>query len=300
MATDPVCGMSVDPEQPKGGSWEHAGQKYYFCNPKCREKFRAEPEKYLSPRAPEAAPKGAVWICPMDPQVRQDHPGACPICGMALEPEVPVEGASPELRDMTRRLMVCAPLAAATMVLGMLERAPWVQAALATPVVLWGGAPFFVRGWNSLRNRHLNMFTLIALGTGVAYAYSLVGLPLGLHVYFEAAAVITALVQLGQVLELRARAQTSGAIRALLELQPQIAHRLDGNDVPLDQVQPGDLLRVKPGEKVPVDGVVTEGQSAVDESLVTGEPLPVDKLAGARVTGGTVNTTGSFVMRAER
>jgi Cu+-exporting ATPase len=237
----------------------------------------------------------------MDPEVRQDHPGACPICGMALEPEVPEEGPSPELRDMTRRLLVCAPLAAATMVLGMLERAPWVQAALATPVVLWGGAPFFVRGWNSLRNRRLNMFTLIALGTGVAYLYSLVSLPLGIHhVYFEAAAVITALVQLGQVLELRARAQTSGAIRALLKMQPTIAHRAEGGDVPLEEVHPGDLLRIRPGEKVPVDGVVTEGQSAVDESLVTGEPLPVDKQAGARVTGGTVNTTGTLVMRAER
>jgi Cu+-exporting ATPase len=311
--------MNVDPEHPKGGSFVHAGETYYFCNPKCRDKFSADPRKYLAPRKVEVI-AGAVWICPMDPEVRQDHPGDCPICGMALEPEIPVEGPNPELVDMTRRLKLSAPLAALTLILSMSELfrhlprwSSWLQLLLSAPVVLWGGAPFFARGWRSLVNRHLNMFTLIALGTGVAFAFSLVALTIpGVlpsemrampPIYFEAAAVITALVQVGQVLELRARAQTSGAIRALLELAPKIAHRLSDDreeDIPLAEVQVKDLLRVRPGEKLPVDGVVVEGRSAVDESLVTGEPIPSEKAPGSLVTGGTVNGTGALVMRAER
>jgi Cu+-exporting ATPase len=330
MEKDPVCNMDVDPAHPKGGTHVHAGRTYYFCNPKCRAKFAAEPEKYLAPRTPAPpAPKGTIYVCPMDPEVRQDHPGACPICGMALEPEMPTadEGPSPELVDMSRRFRVSAPLAAATMFLAMSDLIPgqpvqhalgmrlsmYLQLVLSTPVVLWGGAPFFQRGWNSLISRRFNMFTLIALGTAVAYLFSLAALlvpqvlPENLRamppIYFEAAAVITALVQLGQVLELRARGRTSSAIRALLGLSPKDAHRLDGDvetDVPLEAVQPGDRLRVRPGEKLPVDGVVLEGRSNVDESMVTGEPLPAGKQPGSRLVGGTVNGTGALVMRAER
>jgi Cu+-exporting ATPase len=370
-AKDPVCGMSVDPAHARGGSHEHAGKTYYFCNPKCRGKFAAEPEKYLAPTPPPAqpAPKGATYVCPMDPEVRQDHPGPCPKCGMALEPESPAlatrtewvcpmhpqivrdaPGSCPicgmaleprtvtldeepnhELIDMSRRFWISTALAAVTLLLAMSEMIPgqpvqralgmhtalWLQFILASPVVLWGGWPFFQRGWASVVNRHLNMFTLIALGTGTAYIFSVIALLfpswlpsafLDAHgmppVYFEAAAVITALVLLGQVLELRARSQTSSAIRALLQLAPKTARRLrdDGNDedVPLDRVHIGDRLRVRPGEKVPVDGIVLEGASAVDESMLTGEPVPREKRAGGRVTGATVNGTGSFVMRAER
>jgi Cu+-exporting ATPase len=329
--------MEVDPAHPKGGSHVYAGITYYFCNPKCRARFAADPDAFLKPKETSAeaplppTPTGTVWVCPMDPEIRSYHPGACPKCGMALEPENPLieEGPSPEQVDMTRRLKISAPLAAATLFLAMSDLIPgqpvqhalgmqlalWLQAVLATPVVLWGGAPFFQRGWASVKNRHLNMFSLIALGTGVAYAFSLVSLlaPQALPseflmhgvppVYFEAAAVITALVQLGQVLELRARSHTSGAIRALIQLYPKTAHRLDDGreeDIPLEEVQPSDRLRIRPGEKIPVDGAVEEGQSSVDESMVTGEPIPVDKQAGSRVTGGTVNGTGTLVMRAER
>jgi P-type Cu+ transporter len=333
---DPICGMRVDPEHPKGGTFDHGGQRYFFCNPKCREKFRADPRKYLAPSpAPVAeAPPGTMYICPMDPEVRQDHPGACPKCGMALEPDSPVlgeEAPDPELLLMTRRFWVCLALAVPTLFLGMSEMLPgqplqqrlspgalaWAQLVLSTPVVLWGGWPFFQRGGASVRNRHLNMFTLIALGTGAAYLFSLfatfapgalphafTGHGGAIPVYFEAAATITTLVLLGQVLELRARRATSGALRALLSLAPTTARRLreEGGeeDVPLEQVRPGDRLRVRPGEKVPVDGVVLEGQGAVDESMVTGESLPVEKAPGAKVTGGTVNGTGSLILRAER
>jgi Cu+-exporting ATPase len=387
-AIDPVCGMTVDPARAKGGSWEYQGRRYYFCNPRCNDKFRAEPERYLSaevpgtasPRAvpPPAAARAAqphgglaaIHTCPMHPEVRQQGPGACPDCGMALEPEtlglplahiqyvcpmhpevvretpgtcaicgmalearsvIPEEAPNPELVDMTRRFGVCLLLSAPVFVLAMAEMAlgmarpawlsgralVWLQFALSTPVVLWGGAPFFVRGWASLVNRRLNMFTLIAIGTGTAYAYSVVaalapgifppsfrGHGGGVAVYFEAAAVITTLVLFGQVLELRARRRTSGAIRALLGLAPKTARRLraDGGeeDVSLDAVRAGDRLRVRPGETVPVDGTVLEGRSAIDESMVTGEPVPVEKRVGSAVTGGTLNGTGSFVMRADR
>jgi Cu+-exporting ATPase len=330
--------MTVDPQAAKGGSHTHQGKTYYFCNPKCRTRFAAEPEKFLAPTPepePAEAPPGTVWICPMDPEVRQDHPGACPKCGMALEPEQPLalaeEGPDPELLSMTRRFWVGVVLSLPVFFLGMSEMIPgqpvqhavaprllaWVQLVLATPVVLWGGWPFFQRGWASVKNRHLNMFTLIAMGTGAAYLFSVVAtvapglLPHAFTghggaapVYYEAAAVIITLVLLGQVLELRARRATSGALRALLSLAPAVARRIreDGReeDVSLEQVKGGDSLRVRPGEKVPVDGVVLEGDSAVDESMVTGESMPVEKTPGARVTGGTVNGTGSLVMKAER
>jgi Cu+-exporting ATPase len=330
--------MSVDPQAAKGGSHTHQGKTYFFCNPKCRARFAAEPEKFLAPTPepePVAAPPGTMWICPMDPEVRQDHPGACPKCGMALEPEQPAalatEAPDPELVSMSRRFRVSVVLSVPLFFLGMSEMIPgqpvqhvlpsqglaWVQLALASPVVLWGGAPFFHRGWASVKNRHLNMFTLIALGTGAAYLFSVFAtvapglLPHAFTghggaapVYYEAAAVITTLVLLGQVLELRARRATSGALRALLSLAPTVARRVleDGReeDLPLEQVRVGDTLRVRPGEKVPVDGVVVEGETAVDESMVTGESLPVEKEPGARVTGGTVNSTGSLLMRAER
>ncbi|RKH05154.1 heavy metal translocating P-type ATPase [Corallococcus carmarthensis] len=368
-AVDPVCGMEVDPRAPRGGSWEHEGHTWFFCGPKCRQRFQADPRHFLQPRTPppSAAP-GAVYVCPMDPDVRQDAPGACPKCGMALEPEAPPalqtrveytcpmhpevvrdgpgtcpkcgmaleprtvtveEPPDPELRSMTRRFWVGLALSVPLMLLGMSDMLPvrralspsalvWAQFALATPVVLWVGAPFFQRGWASVRNRHLNMFTLIALGAGAAYVFS-VGATLFPHllphgartghggtvpVYYEAAAIILTLVALGQVLELRARHATSGALRALLSLAPATARRIadDGHeeDVPLSQVHLGQRLRVRPGEKVPVDGEVLEGASAVDESLVTGEPVPVEKGPGAKVTGGTVNGTGTLVMRAER
>jgi Cu+-exporting ATPase len=336
---DLVCGMDVEPGQAAGGSAEHDGRTYWFCHPGCREKFLADPARYLEPAPiaiarPAAAPvrDTRVYTCPMHPEVRQVGPGSCPKCGMALEPlevEAAEEGPNPELRDMTRRFWLSLALTVPVFALATAEMATptladtlsptarlWIQLVLATPAVLWGGWPFFVRGWRSIVAGSLNMFTLIALGTGAAFAYSVFAalfpdaLPHGLRhggapaVYFEAAAVITTLVLLGQVLELRARSATSGAIRALLGLAPKTARRLraDGSeeDVPLAHVQPGDRLRVRPGERVPVDGAVTEGVSAVDESMVTGEPIPVEKGPGARVTGGTVNGTGGFVMRAER
>jgi Cu+-exporting ATPase len=374
--TDPVCGMKVNPSRAKY-QFEYQGQKYFFCSPGCLEKFKAQPARYLETKQtraaayPVAAPPTAdthVYTCPMDPEVRRTRPGACPKCGMALEPEVPIvptkveytcpmhpeivrpglgscpicgmaleprtvtatEEENPELRDMTRRFWISVVLTVPLMFLAMSDMISgqpvqhalsprliaWIELLLATPVVLWGGWPFFQRGWASVKNRSTNMFTLIALGTGVAYGYSVIaslapgifpssfrgemGVP---NLYFEAAAGITTLVLMGQVLELRARSRTSSAIRALLDLSPKMARlvRHDGNeeDVPLEQVQPGDKLRVRPGEKLPVDGVVLEGSSSVDESMITGESLPGEKQAGSTVIGGTVNGTGSLVMRAE-
>ena len=379
---DPVCGMYVDPQKARGSA-EYKGKTYYFCGPRCVERFKAEPEKHLAPKppasqlvqlggiapvasakpaqppaAPSPAAKGKVtYVCPMDPQVREsspvpcpicgmalepetveytcpmhpeivrDEPGSCPICGMALEPRVALPGAQQEddseLRSMQRRfwvgLALSIPLLAISMG-GMAEGSPlrnlpmswqeWLQLALATPVVLWGGWPFFQRGWNSIINRHLNMFTLIALGTGVAYVYSVIAtllphlFPEHPDVYFEVSAIIVTLVLLGQVLELRARRQTSGAIRALLDLNPKTARRLrpdsSEEEISLDQVRKGDRLRVRPGDRVPVDGVIEEGSSAVDESMITGESIPVEKQPRAKIIGGTVNQTGSFIMRAEK
>ncbi len=331
--------MMVDPAH-AAGSYEFRGKTYSFCAPHCREKFRAAPEKYLTtgpvgigPAAP-AAPgrKTAQYTCPMHPEIVRDAPGSCPICGMALEPRTAAleEAENPELTDMRRRFWVSLVLTAPVFFLAMSDLIPgqpvqhalsptfihWIQLLLATPVVLWGGRPFFERGWASIVNRSLNMFTLIAIGTGTAYVYSVVAALLpgvfpesfkghggAVPVYFEAAAVITTLVLLGQVLELRARSQTSSALRALLGLAPKTARRLRDSaeeDIPLEQVQTGDRLRVRPGEKVPVDGVVEEGGSAVDESMVTGEPIPVEKATGSKLVGGTVNGTGSLILRAER
>ena len=328
-AIDPVCGMRVDPATAKHRT-VYKAKDYFFCSGRCRERFEAEPEKFLQPKQPEpAASAGAIYTCPMHPEVRQVGPGSCPICGMALEPEqVSLDDApDPELADMTRRfwiaLVLTLPVFAIEMgshLAGMHWVPPawsnWISLALATPVVLWAGAPFFVRGWNSLVTRNLNMFTLIAMGTGVAWAYSVVGtlapqlFPAAFRdahgvvaVYFEAAAVITVLVLLGQVLELRARARTSGAIRALLGLAPKTARRIGAHgdeDVAIDAIAIGDRLRVRPGEKVPVDGVVTEGSSFVDESMVTGESMPLPKAAGARAIGGTVNQSGGLIVRADR
>ncbi|HEY3304191.1 MAG TPA: heavy metal translocating P-type ATPase [Candidatus Binatia bacterium] len=375
MAVDPVCKMEVD-EATAAAKTEHSGKTYYFCHPYCLETFKKNPEKYLSsqPELPlepvKETPPGAVYTCPMDPEVRQAKPGACPkcgmaldlltvapaatrteyvcpmhpeivrpepgscpICGMALEPRTVTleEQPNPELIDMTRRFWIGVVLTAPIFFLAMSDLIPgrpverllpigllnWIQLFLATPVVLWCGRPFFERGWASIMNRSPNMFTLIAIGVGAAYVYSVVATifpnlfpeSFRMHngevgVYFDAAAVITTLVLLGQVLELRARSRTSSAIKALLGLAPKTARLIhdDGReiDVPLDRIRPGDRLRVRPGEKIPVDGVVLEGATSVDESMVTGEPIPMEKTAGSKVTGGTVNGTGSFVMRAER
>jgi len=322
--------MTVDPAR-AAAVLEEDGKKVYFCSAGCAEKWR---RAKTGAGAPVAA-AGTDWICPMDPGVREKKPGPCPVCGMALEPEnvaatAGEEEENPELRDMTRRFRVSLVLTVPLMFFEMVAMSsPGIAGAvsprlllalqliLATPVVVWGGAPFFERAWTSLRTRRLNMFTLIGLGTGTAYLYSLVVtlfvffipprdslFPHSSHdVYFEAAAGITTLVLLGQVLELRARRKTSDAIRALMDLSPKTARLVDGGDerdVPLADVTRGAVLRVRPGEKVPVDGVVLEGSSAVDESLLTGEPLPVPKAAGGRVTGGTLNGAGSFLMRAER
>jgi Cu+-exporting ATPase len=331
-AVDPVCGMSVDPATAKHVA-DHDGAAVYFCSAGCRTKFLADPDKYLKPaaRPPEAPPEGTIYTCPMHPEVRQVGPGACPICGMALEPELVTaeSGPNPELADMWRRFWVALVLAAPVFVLDMgghvlgLDRlispalSGRIQLVLATPVVLWAGAPFFARGWASLNSRRLNMFTLIAMGVGVAWLYSVVavlapgafppafrGMNGTVPVYFEAAAVITVLVLAGQVMELRARAQTSGAIRALMDLAPKTARRIRpggaDEEVTLDKVAVGDLLRVRPGEKIPVDGEIQEGRATLDESMVTGESMPVERGAGDQVVGGAINTTGSFVMRAEK
>ena len=336
---DPVCGMMVDPQK-AAGKVEHAGKTYYFCSERCAERFRNEPEKFLAapgtagmehktaPVAGLAGSKNVRYTCPMHPEIVQIGPGTCPKCGMALEPMdiVAEEQADPEYESMRKRFWVSVALSLPLLVLSMFGEMLGLQLQagtknaiellLATPVVLWCGWPFFERFWGSLVNRSPNMFTLIGLGTGAAYIYSVVATLFpqffpasfrdmhgGVAVYFEAAAVIITLVLLGQVLELRARQRTSGAIRELLHLAPQIAHMVSAGteqDVQLVQVKPGDALRVRPGERVPVDGVVREGASAVDESMVTGEPLPVEKSAGDKVTGGTLNASGSFVMVAER
>src|SRR5438132_1470309 len=367
---DPVCGMTVDLDHPKGGKTVFEGREIGFCSSRCKDRFEADPQRYLGEQRPPelSAPAGTKWVCPMDPEVEADRPGPCPRCGMALEPATPaqstrvewtcpmhpqivrdqpgtcpicgmaleprtvsLEEENPELRDMSRRFWVSVVLTLPVFLLGMSDLLPgqpvqqaisprslaWIELVLATPVALWGGWPFFQRGWASVVNRSLNMFTLIALGTGVAFVFSVVAtvapglLPAGIRtahggvpVYFEPAAVIVTLVLLGQVLELRARARTRDALKALLGLAPKTARRVEADgqerDVPLASVQPGDMLRVRPGEKVPVDGVVIEGRSTVDESMLTGEPLPVEREPGNRVIGGTVNGTGSFVMRAER
>jgi len=330
---DPVCGMTVDPATAAHRA-DHDGETYYFCSAGCREKFVADPACYLNPAsAPnDDAAAGTIWTCPMHPEVRQDHPGACPICGMALEPaQVTADaGPSPELIDMTRRFWIGLALAIPVFALEMgghlfpilhhlipIQISIWVQFVLATPVVLWAGWPFFERGWASLKTRNLNMFTLIAMGTGVAWAYSVVAtlapqiFPPAFRgddgmvaVYFEAAAVITVLVLLGQVLELRARERTSGAIKALLNLAPRTARRIaaDGSEeeVSLDLVAVGDRLRVRPGEKVPVDGIVEDGRSSLDESMVTGESMPVTKAKDDKVIGGTLNQTGALIITADK
>ncbi|MEN3288966.1 MAG: P-type Cu+ transporter [Bradyrhizobium sp.] len=329
--TDPVCGMTVDPATSKHRT-EHQGQTFHFCSNGCRTKFAADPAKYLEKKEPPPEmPAGTIYTCPMHPEVRQEGPGTCPICGMALEPDIISldDAPNPELADMTRRFWIGALLSLPVVVLemgghlvgghGLVDPtlSNWIQFVLATPVVLWAGWPFFVRGWQSLQTRNLNMFTLIAMGTTVAYVYSVIATVVpqafppafrghggAVSVYFEAAAVITVLVLLGQVLELRAREATSGAIKALLRLAPKTARRIsdDGHDheVEIDQLRVGDQLRVRPGEKVPVDGVILEGRSALDESLVTGESMPVTKEQGERVIAGTLNQSGGFVMRADK
>ncbi len=325
---DPVCGMTVDPAKSQH-RLSHAQKTYRFCSAGCRGKFAADPDKYLhrAKGGPAAGSKNAIYTCPMHPEIRHVGPGSCPICGMALEPETGGADHGGELADMTRRLWISTLLALPVVALDMgghfsLWHLPghisaYAELVLATPVVLWGGWPFFVRGAQSLVTRNLNMFTLIAMGIGVAYGYSIVAALMpglfpaafhdahgGIALYFEAASVITVLVLLGQVLELRARASTSGAIRALIALAPKTARRIrdDGgdDDVPLEAVVVGDRLRVRPGEKIPVDGVLIEGGSAVDESMVTGEAMPVTKAQGAEVVAGTLNGSGGFVMRAEK
>ena len=329
---DPVCGMTVDPNN-AAGSFDYKGETYYFCSTHCLHRFQDDPDSFLHKAAPEPVTTARKYTCPMHPEIIRDGPGSCPICGMALEPLTASleEEENTELTDMTRRFWTAVVLTIPVLVFGMSELIPgqplqqffsmktlaWLQLVLASPVVLWAGWPFFVRAWQSVVNRSLNMFTLIGLGVGVGYLFSVIAVigpaifPASFRdaegnvpVYFEAAAVIVTLVLLGQVLELRARSRTGMAIKALLGLAPKTARRLrdDGQeeDVPLDEVHVGDRLRVRPGEKVPVDGVVLDGSSAVDESMITGEPIPVEKHANDRVVGATVNGTGSFVMRAER
>ena len=335
-AIDPVCGMKVNPATAKH-RFSYRDTEYLFCSGGCRTKFEADPETYLARSKADSAAKvvapkadpDAIYTCPMHPEIRQVGPGSCPICGMALEPETVTldDQPDPELVDMTRRFWIALVLTLPIVVLDMgqhLSGRHWfdpylsdlIQLALATPVVAWAGLPFFERGWQSVVTRNLNMFTLIALGTGVAWAYSLVAIAApqlfppafrdahgAVAVYFEAAAVITTLVLLGQVLELRARAKTSGAIKALLGLKPVTARRVTAQgdvEVALDEVAAGELLRVRPGEKVPLDGAITEGQSSIDESLVTGESMPLEKRVGDKVIGGTLNLSGGFVMRAEK
>ena len=332
-AIDPVCGMTVTIEGAKHVA-EHKGSEHYFCSSRCHDKFRTDPELYLSGahlNAVEEVPEGTIYTCPMHPEIRQPGPGSCPICGMALEPETVSldDGPDPELVDMRRRFWWSAVLTLPLFVYAMSDMIPWLsfdqliepvwaqwtQLVLATPVVLWGGWPFFVRAWESLKSRNLNMFTLIGIGVGIAYLFSLVATAIPelfppafrdhsgrVGVYYEAAAVITTLVLLGQVLELKARGSTSSALRALLELVPPSAVKIFGSgderEVPLDELVSGDRLRVRPGDKVPVDGEIEEGSSTIDESMVSGEPLPVKKVAGDTVIGGTVNQTGGFIMQA--
>ena len=340
-AVDPVCGMKVDPDN-AAGSFEYQGKTYYFCSTHCLHRFRENPESFLNPvpqapigitRQPKPVARDQKYTCPMHPEIVRDGPGSCPICGMALEPLTVSldQEENPELVDMTRRFLIAAVLTIPVFALGMSDLIPgqplqqlvsmralqWVQLILATPVVLWCGWPFFVRAWESIVHRSLNMFTLIGLGVAVGYLFSVIAVVLpgvfphsfrhadgNVPVYFEAAAVIVTLVLLGQVLELRARSQTGTAIRELLGLAPKTARRISQNgqeeDIPLEHVSVGDRLRVRPGERVPVDGVVLDGSSAVDESMITGEPIPVEKHSGDRVVGATINGTGSFVMRAER
>ncbi len=331
-ATDPVCDMSVERATARHVA-KHAGQRFYFCSASCQEKFEGDPTSYLDGQpAPERMPEGTLYTCPMHPEIIQDGPGNCPICGMALEPMgVPTgdEGPNPELVDFTRRLWIGAMLAIPILVLTMgplvglpvrewigEREAIWAELVLSTPVILWSGLPFFVRAWKSVVNRSLNMFTLIGMGVGAAYAFSLVAMiapgifPAGFRgadgqvgVYFEAAAVIVVLVLLGQVLELRARERTGGAIRALLDLAAKTARiiRPDGleEEIALEDVQVGDHLRVRPGDKVPVDGIVVEGHSSVDESMLTGESVAVEKSEGDPVTGATINGNGSLVIEAK-
>ncbi|MGH6906313.1 MAG: heavy metal translocating P-type ATPase [Aestuariivirga sp.] len=329
FAIDPVCGMTVNPGTTAHRA-DHKGRTYYFCSAGCKTKFQTNPANYLDKTAEPVVP-GAIYTCPMHPEIRQEGPGSCPICGMALEPLAVTADSGPnhELIDMTRRLWIGAGLAIPVLVLEMgghltgltmllsQQLSNWSELLLATPVVLWAGWPLFVRGWQSLLTRNLNMFTLIAMGVGLAWVYSVIATVVpdifpaafrqmdgSVAVYFEAAAVITVLVLLGQVLELRARDRTSGAIKALLGLAPKSARRVgaDGSEeeVALDLIAMGDLLRVRPGEKVPVDGEITEGHSSLDESMVTGESMPISKETGAKVIGGTMNASGSFVMRAEK
>jgi Cu+-exporting ATPase len=327
---DPVCGMTVDLDHPKGGKLVHRGREIGFCSARCKAKFEADPEKYLNPKkVEEPQPAGTAWTCPMHPEIVRSAPGTCPICGMALEPRgVSLDEQNPELDDMRRRFRLSLIFTVPVFLLGMSDfipgmpvqhalghALPWIELLLATPVVLWAGLPLFQRGWASVMNRSPNMFTLIALGAGVAYAFSVVAtvapglLPESMlshgvaPLYFEPAAFIVSLVLLGQVLELRARESTRGALKALLGLAPKVARRIERaaeHDVPLSEVQAGDTLRVRPGEKVPVDGVVLEGHSSVDESMISGEAVPVEKEPGSRITGATVNGTGSLVMRADR
>lgn len=330
--TDPVCGMEIDPAE-AAGTWEYKGRTYHFCHPSCLERFQASPAVFLQTRAPARVIDGADYTCPMHPEVRQRGPGECPLCGMALEPVAPAleEEESSELADMRRRLWVAAALSSPIVISAMGAHVPgqplerlasshertWLEMVLATPVVLWAGWPFFLRAWRSILHRSLNMFTLIGLGVAVAYGYSVIAVLFPEHfpasfrdahghiaVYFESAAVIVTLVLVGQVLELKARARTGSAIKALLALAPKSARLIqdDGTevDVPLEAVREGDRLRVRPGEKVPVDGVVLEGASSVDESMLTGEPVPGQKQAGDRVAAGTMNGTGTLVIRAER
>ncbi|SFA95889.1 Cu+-exporting ATPase [Poseidonocella pacifica] len=327
--TDPVCGMTVDPATAAHMA-KHAGERFYFCSAGCQQKFEADPEAFLKDRpAPEPMPEGTLYTCPMDPEIVQEGPGDCPICGMALEPMMPTAdaGPNPELADFRRRLLIGAPLALGVLFLEMGamlgipisqwiggDTVRWLQFLLASPVVLWVARPFFKRGWTSIVTGKLNMWTLIAIGTGAAYGFSLISLFLpkvfpealgGLHgppLYFEASAVILILVLLGQVMELSAREKTGDAIRALMDLAPRSARRVTDageEDVPVDAIHAGDRLRVRPGESVPVDGRLVEGRSSVDESLITGEPVPVEKTSGAALTGGTLNKSGSFIMEAE-
>ncbi|MBN7774903.1 heavy metal translocating P-type ATPase [Nitratireductor aquimarinus] len=332
-ARDPVCGMDVTIEG-AGHTLEHGGERHYFCSQRCQDRFEADPERYLDgARQQEPMPRGTQYTCPMHPEIIRDEPGSCPICGMALEPMgVPTgeEGPNPELVDFTRRFKVSAVLAVPLLLIAMGPMvglpfrhwigeplAVWLEFALATPVVLWAALPFFRRGYDSIVNRSPNMWTLISIGVGAAYAYSVVATLMPdifpaqfrgeggvVPVYFEAAAVIVALVFLGQVLELRARERTGSAIRALLDLAPKTARRIvdDGSeaDVPLDDVREGDRLRVRPGDSIPVDATVEEGRSSVDESMITGEPVPVEKAEGDPVTGGTINKNGTLIVRADR